>query len=764
MSLNLDFISSEFKLSVVNNSESKAYLFEGYRLDVQSRMLYRGRAEVALPPKAIETLIALIELRGEIVSKTDLMKIIWADTVVEESNLDHYLHVLRKALGQKGDGQPFIETLRRRGYRFTSDVQEIEPPNHNGTPVAPAGSSPAEFTDRKSEDRNGPVNFPAGSSPAKPVEIAKPSRFSPMFAGIAVLAGLFASVMIWYFQRPQSLNHQRPSPRGELSVTAVTNGIPLVDAAISPDGKYFVYNELSDTKYRLWLHQVGQASRMEITPPGEWSMGGKTFSPNGEFVYFVGRENGDDQDALYRIPTIGGPVTKIFTDIGSPISFSPDGNQIAFVRNNQRTKESQLMTAAVNDDAQRVLVRLTGSETLSLGTAWSPDGKFIAYEVLNSSSPSSEGNCSIKVIEVDTHAVKDLSPERWDTCYRMTWTSEGDGLIFIGTRMSESYTTRRDQVYYLSVADGVSRRISTDGSRYQSTSLGVTADNSLLVVPHKNLSQIWMLDANGDVRSAVQLTNGQLDGPAGIDTLPDGRIGYISRFGDDLTIWVMNADGSNQHQLGVQLPVIEQLRATADGRFFIFSARRNGFSHLYRVDTDGQNVKQLTDGESNEVSSTISPDGGWVYYVGGVRDRGQWKLHLQKTSIDGSQTVNLKELEADFVPNLSPDGKSIAAQIAGKLKVLSSADGTIVKSFDPVQLASWFSDARWTPGGESLTYVGYPENAMNIWVQPLSGSPPRPLTNFTKGYIYEYAFSRDGKKLYVARGYQVRDAVIIRNF
>ena len=51
------------------------------------------------------------------------MKIIWTDTIVEESNLAHYLHVLRKTLGQKNDGQSFIETLRRRGYRFTPHVR-----------------------------------------------------------------------------------------------------------------------------------------------------------------------------------------------------------------------------------------------------------------------------------------------------------------------------------------------------------------------------------------------------------------------------------------------------------------------------------------------------------------------------------------------------------------------------------------------------------------------------------------------------------------
>ena len=64
MSLNLVFISAEFNLNGVSNSESSVYLFEGYRLDVSRRMLYRGEREITLPPKAIETLIALINLRS----------------------------------------------------------------------------------------------------------------------------------------------------------------------------------------------------------------------------------------------------------------------------------------------------------------------------------------------------------------------------------------------------------------------------------------------------------------------------------------------------------------------------------------------------------------------------------------------------------------------------------------------------------------------------------------------------------------------------
>ena len=760
MSLNLDFISSEFNLNGVTDSESTVYLFEGYRLDVARRMLYRGGREVVLPPKAIETLIALIDLRGEVVSKADLMQIIWADTIVEESNLDHYLHVLRKALGEKSDGQSFIETLRRRGYRFTPDVRVIEAPKRNGKRVVQAESNPLQLEDRQ----NGSQASAAASPSASLVTIVRPSHFSPVLGAIAVLAGLLGSVAIWYFQRQNLPTRATSSARDEISITPLTNGIAVLHAAISPDGKYFVYHEISENKQQLWLQQVGQTGRVDITPPGEWAFQGKTFSPNAEFVYFYGQEKSGDQNALYRVSTLGGPAVRILTGIDSPVSFSPDGREMAFVRYDEKSKEHHLVAAEVNGNVERTLLTRTGHERLSLGTAWSLDGKFIAYETIDSSSPSSEGNCSIAAVDVATLATKDLSSERFDTCYRMAWTADGEGLVFIGTRAGESYTTRRDQVYYLSVADGRSRRISTDGSRYQAMSLGLTSDNSLLAVPHKNLSQIWVMDANGDAGTAVQLTNGQRDGPAGIATLPDGRVGYISRVGEDLTIWVMNADGSGQHQIGLQLPIVEELRATPDGRFFIFSARRGGFSHLYRIDTSGRDLRQLTDGESDEISSTISPDSHWVYYVAIYRDGHHSKASLRKTSIDGSETVSVKEMDTDLVPELSPDGKLIASVIGGQVRVLSSADGSELSSFQTDKLAEQWVGAKWTPDGRSLTYPVYRENTSSVWVQSLSGSNPRPLTRFPKGYVYEYAFSRDGKKLYVAHGYQIRDAVMIKDF
>ncbi|HEX6285401.1 MAG TPA: winged helix-turn-helix domain-containing protein, partial [Pyrinomonadaceae bacterium] len=101
----------------------RVYQFEQFRLDTAHLMLYRDGEPLSLPPKAVETLQALVERNGQIVHKDELMRIIWNDSVVEESNLSLYLHLLRKTLGERADKKPFIETLRRRGYRFSAPLK-----------------------------------------------------------------------------------------------------------------------------------------------------------------------------------------------------------------------------------------------------------------------------------------------------------------------------------------------------------------------------------------------------------------------------------------------------------------------------------------------------------------------------------------------------------------------------------------------------------------------------------------------------------------
>ena len=125
MSSNLSLGFSEFNLRMDNPPVQKIYEFEDFRFDAEHLMLYRRGESIPLAPKAAETLLVFIERRGQIVSKEELIEQIWPDAFVEESNLFLYLSVLRKILGNQKSGTPYLETLRRRGYRFNGTVQLI---------------------------------------------------------------------------------------------------------------------------------------------------------------------------------------------------------------------------------------------------------------------------------------------------------------------------------------------------------------------------------------------------------------------------------------------------------------------------------------------------------------------------------------------------------------------------------------------------------------------------------------------------------------
>jgi TolB-like protein/DNA-binding winged helix-turn-helix (wHTH) protein/tetratricopeptide (TPR) repeat protein len=98
------------------------YEFGPYRLEPSTRRLLRDGEIVPLTPKAFDVLVALVERRDRVVGKTELMKLVWPDSFVEESNLSQTIFVLRKVLGEAPDGRSYIDTLPRRGYRFAAAI------------------------------------------------------------------------------------------------------------------------------------------------------------------------------------------------------------------------------------------------------------------------------------------------------------------------------------------------------------------------------------------------------------------------------------------------------------------------------------------------------------------------------------------------------------------------------------------------------------------------------------------------------------------
>jgi eukaryotic-like serine/threonine-protein kinase len=101
------------------------YEFGPFRIDPDRQVLLRENEPVPVTPKAFETLLALVRRSRDVVSKEELLKELWPDSFVEESNLSQNIFLLRKALGDTAENRQYIVTLPGRGYRFAAQVRTV---------------------------------------------------------------------------------------------------------------------------------------------------------------------------------------------------------------------------------------------------------------------------------------------------------------------------------------------------------------------------------------------------------------------------------------------------------------------------------------------------------------------------------------------------------------------------------------------------------------------------------------------------------------
>lgn len=749
-----------------NVSRHNVYEFGEFRLDVDRLMLYRNELAISLQPKVLKTLNVLVKNQGEILAKEELIALVWEGSIVEESNLTQHLYLLRKTLGNLTDGRPYIETLRRRGYRFNGEVKMVSSagrPDDNDRIIA---SRSPHFTTIREGNLLRIAEWPhelvppgEGQSSRPDAIVAKKSvpRSVLLGAGFLLLAAVIGP--LFFLGRIPSFSNSSERS-GETSITSLTNAAFVHAAAISPDGKYFVYHENDGDTQRMYIQETGQSTRSAILTTTSQVLSHKTFAPDGLSIYYLASELGSPQVDLFRIPIIGGKPEKLLENIASPVSFSADGLQMIFLR--KVTSVTIIVAADKDGHDERVLLRSDDQMGISY-PALAPDGRSVAFwKTYTAASPFGQ----IFLLDTATGLVKPFSDEKWDAYYKIAWMPDGSGVVTIGSRFNDDTSTRRDEIYFVSYPEGRSHRITDDGYRHDIDSLGVTKDGAVLTVPDKLESQIWSMNADGDPSTATQITRGTVDGKAGLVSLPDHRIAYLTRVAGDLTIWIAKDDGSDARQLATGLHFIEELRADPAGRFLIFSTREDSGHHLFRINTDGSDMTQLTYGERSEIDSTISPDGETVVTddVKFGDDDPSQKL-LERLPSHGGKPEILPITDCEH-PAYSPDGAMLSCtRNNAEVLVLRASDGHEIESYGLPPSSRVNIGVGWTPDSLGLIVMKrekYEQDKM--LVIPRNGKPPFDFTTFPGDIIHRYAFSIDGKRLFVSRGYPMADAVLIKNF
>jgi Tol biopolymer transport system component len=231
-------------------------------------------------------------------------------------------------------------------------------------------------------------------------------------------------------------------------------------------------------------------------------------------------------------------------------------------------------------------------------------------------------------------------------------------------------------------------------------------------------------------------------------------------------IWIMNADGSGRKQLTNDPGGDAQPTVSRDGRHIAFTSTRvKGTNHLFLMDIDGGNVRQLTKG-AQEVLASFSPDGQWIYFLD--ESNGPWK-NVKKISINGGESTVVATAPDGWVINgidvNTADGRLVYGLMNGnqyRLGIVSPKGET--KLIDlPANLSS--ERPRWALDNRTVAVVSRIEGLpLDVWSIPVNAKgKPRQLTDFRTPGSVDPRWTTGGKQLFVVRGTWASIPVLIRN-
>ena len=572
----------------------------------------------------------------------------------------------------------------------------------------------------------------------------------------------------------------------DLKIARLPTSGKVYDIAISPDGKLVAYvSGETDQKNPIRLRQRDTGNEVElVAAPDSGRLENLSFSPDGKYLYYRRGVRGVSPWEIDRVPVAGGASARVITDSDGGGSVSPDGRYLAFSRDlgdnskNPRSENAEeLLIADPDGSHERVVLHtpyVEGAVTQEtswvecFGTAWSPDSKKIAcgkrYKV-----PGGDGYYKLIAVNVSDGSQEELSDKKWWDIDGAVWLADGNLVIVSNESSADQYV---HQLWLVSRGNPP-KQITNDLLGYK----GLTATKNgdvLAAVQSGAKFDLWLVPQY-DASQARQITSSGQVG-AGFDWMPDGRIVLSARTSGNVDLWSMNPDGTDRKQLTSDAGSNTWPVSSPDGRYIVFTSNRiSRFDdHIFRMNTNGGNVKQLTNG-LREWSPRISPDGKWVYYVQ-VRDKQPFTIC--KVPIDGGQPVVVATAPegpggTDIV-DVSRDGRVVfeKGQIVGDhrertLYLVPQSGGNPIKLLTlPATTGergkTWW---RFTPDGKSFAFNDTRNGLANIWSIPADGKgKEKPLTNFSPGsFAWRFAWSQDGKQFLMARGNVINDGILITN-
>jgi Tol biopolymer transport system component/DNA-binding winged helix-turn-helix (wHTH) protein len=617
--------------------------FGPFEVDLETHELWKNGIRLKLGGQPFEILAMLLKRSGQMVSREELQREIWAaDTFVDFNHgLNAAVNKLRETLTDSAEEPKYIETLPRRGYRFIGKIEPaLSPPVSNSRPMASTQVAPPAPIRAPVEDQM------VVRSALRPEASKRPRRMGPLMWVLLTAALTLGFLVIhrWWETRGAELV-ERMEKRAEAGpgsgmVTLVPD--PASDPAISPDGKSVAFRRNSDTPGAAGIFVTsGDGKRLtQLTHhPGDCC---PAWSPDGTAIAYS--RIATDEYGIYVVKANGGEPRKISHEDPrkkrGELAWTADGKYIAFSGDSPKGG-SQIFLLAVGDASVRPLSEPQGQDR-DWGPAFSPDGTKMAFVRANGAGFPEE----IFAMPANGGPAEKITSERAAIMGPPAWSSDGQYIIFSSTREGEP------SLWKISADGGAAKQIEAPGVATWHPTIS-RQDHKMVVQKILRSSAIigMYLKSDGARTTILTASSGRNEGPR---LSPDGkRLVFMSDRAGTLEIWVSNRDGSEAVKL-TNLNGCGTPRWSPDGKWIAFDTVGNGAQGVYVISAGGGTPRALvTDHAENSVPSW-SNDGKWIYFGSNRSGQDQvWKI-----ASEGGQPIQVTR-RGGFAAWESPDGRTL---------------------------------------------------------------------------------------------------------
>jgi len=574
------------------------------------------------------------------------------------------------------------------------------------------------------------------SSPAVAAEPEQQGRRKVLSWGIIGLATMAAaSIAVYYFAADRA-----PAPFAHYSLQRVIDSKHVASIAISPDGVYLaaVLNDANGMQ-SLVLHHIPTNSQRTIVQDPAYKYDRVTFSPDGSYIYFridaPGQPKPNRWDE-YRVPVLGGQLTRVIAGIDFPLTFIDGGQRVCFYRKDLTAGSYQFLRANTDGSDQQVLAN--GKKPFLLLTVCSPSGRFAVFE---------DAQGDVESLDFGSGSTRALASNAALGGYMndMQWMPNGKGL----------FTTEWEKVDFapvgfLSYPSGKMQQITNDLNVYSGISL--TADARTIATTQNNLNARFA----------------ELPRAGSLDEDQTGELVWFSWLDNDTIV----ANGAGNVRL-INLLKHETTAVNVKNGFLfgqpsscgrdtmvlVGAALEGDTRRVYSLHLDGSGLTQLTKGPMDSFPECTA-DGEWLFYADATEEKNSI---LMRQSLRGGSPQKVAQGRIWF--DVSSDGKLLATAAVEKgapLQIVALDSLRTIRSFSTRDFDD-FKRFAFSADNKSIFYVSEKGSEATIWRQPLDTSSPVKVASLPGRTVNWIRPSPDGKKLGLILEAPTSEAVLLHD-